>query len=185
MTEPRVPMLDPEAARAAAKDAGIPEDMARLSIFRVLLQHPTLAGAAYKLLSMLLFKGALDPRLRELVIMRIGWRTESEYEWTQHWRVSRMMKIPEEELLGVRDWQQSEELGEIERAVLAATDETIETGTIGVETWQRCAAHLPNEALIELVVAIGNWRLYSSLLRSLEVPLEEGVASWPPDGVAP
>ena len=53
MTEPRVPMLDPESARAAAKDVGIPEDMARLSIFRVLLQHPTLAGAAYKLLYLL------------------------------------------------------------------------------------------------------------------------------------
>ena len=38
--------------------------------------------------------------------------------------------------------------------------------------------------LLELVVAIGNWRLFSSLLRSLEVPLEEGVAPWPPDGEA-
>jgi alkylhydroperoxidase family enzyme len=178
-------MLDPESARAAAKDVGIPEDMARLSIFRVLLQHPTLAGAAYKLLSMLLFKGAFDPRLRELVIMRIGWRTGSDYEWTQHWRVSGMMKIPEDEVLAVRDWQQSDRLGEVERAVLAATDETLDTGTISATTWEQCAAHLPNEALIELVVAIGNWRLYSSLLRSLEVPLEEGVASWPPDGVSP
>jgi len=185
VTEPRVPMLDPESARAAAKEVGIPEDMARLSIFRMLLAHPTLAGAAYKLLSMLLFKGVLDPRLRELVIMRIGWRTGSDYEWTQHWRVSGMMKIPEDDVLAVRDWRQSDRLGDVERAVLAATDETLETGTISAATWEQCAAHLPNDALIELVVAIGNWRLYSSLLRSLEVPLEDGVASWPPDGVAP
>jgi hypothetical protein len=39
--------------------------------------------------------------------------------------------------------------------------------------------------LIELVVAIGNWRLFSSLLRSLEIPLEDGVAPWPPDGKPP
>ena len=39
------------------------------------------------LLQTLLFTGnALDPRLRELLILRIGWRTGAVYEWTQHWR---------------------------------------------------------------------------------------------------
>jgi hypothetical protein len=39
--------------------------------------------------------------------------------------------------------------------------------------------------LIVVVVAMGKWRRFSSLLRSLEVPLEEGVQPWPPDGRAP
>ena len=39
--------------------------------------------------------------------------------------------------------------------------------------------------LLELVSAIGLWRMVSGVLRSLEVPLEEGVSSWPPDGAAP
>ena len=30
--------------------------------------------------------------------------------------------------------------------------------------------------------AIGAWRTVSRLTRSLEIPLEEGVGSWPPDG---
>ena len=34
-----------------------------------------------------------------------------------------------------------------------------------------------------MVVAIGNWRLFSQLLLSLEVPLEEGVEAWAPDGL--
>ncbi|MFP8876864.1 MAG: carboxymuconolactone decarboxylase family protein, partial [Myxococcota bacterium] len=37
---------------------------------------------------------------------------------------------------------------------------------------------------LELLGAIGTWRFVSQLLRSLEVPLEEGVAPWPPDGLA-
>lgn len=41
------------------------------------------------------------------------------------------------------------------------------------------------DALVELVVAIGNWRLFSSLLRTLGVPLEDGIAPWPPDGASP
>jgi hypothetical protein len=35
------------------------------------------------------------------------------------------------------------------------------------------------------VTAIGNWRLFSSLLQSLDIPLEEGVEAWPPDGREP
>ena len=73
-------MLGLEEARAAAAEAGIPETMADLNVFRVLLRHPRLAGAVNTLLATLLWKSALDPRLRELVIMRIAWVTGSEYE---------------------------------------------------------------------------------------------------------
>jgi hypothetical protein len=39
--------------------------------------------------------------------------------------------------------------------------------------------------LIELVTTIGAWRMVASIVHSLHVPLEDGVASWPPDGQAP
>jgi len=42
-----------------------------------------------------------------------------------------------------------------------------------------------DDRLRELVSAIGAWRLVSQLTRSLEIPLEVGVASWPPDGAKP
>jgi hypothetical protein len=73
-----------------------------------------------------------------------------------------------------------------DRAVLAATDETLERGAISADTWAQCAAALPSvEEQLELVSAIGAWRLISQVLRSLEVPLEEGVSPWPPDGASP
>jgi alkylhydroperoxidase family enzyme len=96
-----------------------------------------------------------------------------------------MLEISEADLLAVRDWQTTDHFGATDRAVLAATDETLDTGTISRTTWDQCAEHLPPDALLELVVAIGNWRMFSSLLRSLEVPLEDGVAPWPPDGATP
>lgn len=183
---PRIPMLSVEEAKAAAEQAGVPAQMAELSVFRVLLHHPPLAKAVTGLLTTLLFRGKLDARLRELVIMRIGWATGSEYEWTQHWRVAVQLGVSEDDLLAVRDWRRSSRFGEAERAVLAATDETLEKGAIGAETFERCRKHLGGtEQLLELVAAIGNWRLFSQLLRSLEIPLEEGVASWPPDGLVP
>jgi alkylhydroperoxidase family enzyme len=186
MSESRIPRLSVEEAKRAADEIGLPAQMAELSVFRVLLRHPALAKALQGMLATLLFRGKLDARLRELVIMRIGWVTGSEYEWTQHWRVAKQLGLPDDALLAVRDWRGSSALTLADRAVLAATDETLQTGTISPATWAACAREIPgDEALLELVGAIGNWRLFSSLLRSLEIPLEDGVAAWPPDGRRP
>src|SRR3546814_12315562 len=88
----RIPMLDVDDARAATARVGVPEGMADLSVFKVLLRHEDLAARVNGLLHQLLWNGALDARLRELIIMRIGWRQGSMYEWTQHWRVARMLE---------------------------------------------------------------------------------------------
>ncbi len=185
MSEARVPRLSIEEAKAAAEANGLSAQMAELSVFRVLLRHPGVAKALQGMLTALLFRGQLDARLRELAIMRIGWVTKSEYEWTQHWRVAKQLGLPDDALLAVRDWRASSLLGDADRAVLAATDETLEQGVISAATWAELEKHLSPEHRIELVVAIGNWRLFSSLLRSLEIPLEDGVAAWPPDGRRP
>lgn len=183
----RVEMLDLTDARQRAAQCGIPEAMAELSVFRIALHQPGVAVALNGMLEALLWKGVLDARLRELIIMRIGWVTGSVYEWTQHWRVARLLDVPERDLLAVQDWRSADHFGAAERAVLAATDETLRDGTISDETWAACqhALHGDSAVLVELVAAIGNWRLFSGLLRSLGVPLEDGVEPWPPQGVPP
>jgi len=172
----------------AAAEVGVPEAFAGLNVFRLLLRRPKTAKATGDLLISLLFGGELDDRLRELVIMRIGWATSSNYEWTQHWRIAlEQFGCTEQDLLALRDWPNADHFGRDERAILTAVDETLATGTLSDGTWKECEAVLgDSNALIELVAAIGCWRMISQLARSLEIPLEEGVASWPPDGlVAP
>ncbi|MDP7547108.1 MAG: carboxymuconolactone decarboxylase family protein [Alphaproteobacteria bacterium] len=184
-TEPRVPMLGEDEARAIGKEQGIPSTMAGLNVFRVFSQHPTLAGVISAQLSMLLFKGnKLDLRLRELIIMRIGWRTGAEYEWTQHWHVALRVGISEEDILAVRDPDSATTLSAADRAVLAATDDVLDHGAVSEASWRACAEHLPsNEERLELVAAICNWNSFSILLKSLNISLEDGVAAWPPDGL--
>ncbi|MBG53909.1 MAG: carboxymuconolactone decarboxylase family protein [Alphaproteobacteria bacterium] len=187
LTGPRVPLLSIAEAKKIAASNGISEQMAPLSVFRVLLRHPGLAKELSSTLNALLFDGnKLDARLRELIIMRIGWKTASLYEWTQHWRVARMLEISEDDILAVREWQTSTLLSDLDKAVMKATDETLDGGMISESTWAELVKGLnSSEERIELVVAIGNWTLFSQLLKSLKIPLEEGVDSWPPDGKSP
>ena len=115
--------------------------------------------------------------------MRIGWLTASDYEWTQHWRVAEGLGVSADDLLGVRDWQSYNGFGSAERAVLAATDDVVRDGAVSAQSWAACQDEFgANQAVL---VAISAWRRIASILHSLQVPLEDGVASWPPDGQPP
>lgn len=184
---PKIETLTIEESVSRAKEVGVVPQIAELNVFRTLLRHPKLAKVINDLLIMLLFDGnKLDARLRELLIMRIGWVTGCDYEWTQHWHIALKFGLTEEELDAVKDWRNADCFTDADRAVLAATDETLDDGKISDATWAACEATLKEpEIIIELNVAIGAWRLISQFARSANLELEEGVESWPPHGQAP
>ena len=185
--EGRIPLLSVQAARAAAEEEGINPAMGELNVFRALLHQPKAAAAISNMLITLLFTGKhLDKRLRELIIMRIGWATGCDYEWTQHWRVATDLGIPEEALLGVRDWRNADCFTDADQAVLAATDDTLEQGSVSAETWAKLEEHVGGpDLIVETLAAIGCWNVISQMAKSIQFPLEEGVVSWPPDGKSP
>lgn len=182
----RIEMLSREDAQKLGKEIGIPSTLAHLTVFRTLLRRPDLAIAVATQLSLLLWKSnKLDLRLREFIIMRIGWRQGADYEWSQHYNVCKHIGMSDDDVLKARDWRSAEGLSDAEQAVLAATDETLDQGGISDETWAKCREHVgDDEILIEMTLAIANWRSFSELLLSLQIPMEEGLESWPPDGVA-
>ncbi len=178
-------LLDPAAAEEAAARAGVPEVLARLNVFRVLLANEPLAKGVADLLLGLLAGRDLEPRLREIVIMRIGWSTACAYEWTQHWPIATGIGVPADDLIGVRDWQRHHAFAAVDRAVLQATDDSLASGRIGDDVATALEDHLAPEAIVELVAVIGAWSMVSALVRSLDIPLEQGVVAWPPDGASP
>ncbi|MEM1245356.1 MAG: carboxymuconolactone decarboxylase family protein [Acidobacteriota bacterium] len=179
-------MLSPRAAAKAAAQVGLPELKTAASIYRVLLHQPRLARQINDLFETLLMECDLDARLRELVVLRIGWTNEGVYEWTQHWRIAQQIGIEECDLLAVRDWREHGHWSREDTAALRATDEILAEGVISPETWALCCETLPSDRQrLELVVTIGTWKMISDLLKCLEVPLEDGLEPWPPHGESP
>lgn len=180
------PLPIAEASRISA-EIGLPPELVDRNIFRVLLHSPRVAKGIQELLYSHLFGAAFDGRLRELVIMRIGWVTGCDYEWAQHWFTAlKAFGCSPEDLLAVREWHTSPRLGAVERAVLTATDEILANGTISRETWAYCQRHLGGtQACLELITSIATWHAISIVLRSLQIPLEDDTPSWPPDGRVP
>src|SRR5258707_3039942 len=83
----RVPMVSLERAAELGGAMGMPARRTQSEAFRTVANNPGVARVAFSQLMQLLENNKFDTRLRELMIMRIGWVTGSAYEWTQHWRV--------------------------------------------------------------------------------------------------
>src|SRR5216684_3477361 len=99
----RVPMVSLERARELGEAMGMPARRTQSEAFRTVANNPGVARVAFGQLMQLLENNKFDTRLRELMIMRIGWVTGSAYEWTQHWRVATTAGIPPEDVLAVRE----------------------------------------------------------------------------------
>ncbi len=182
----RIQLMDEEAALEVASEVGVPKMLAKLSIFRSVLYQKKYSKALSDLLLCLLSGENLSHRLRELIIMRIGWTTGSVYEWAEHWRIAQFLfEVPPGDILAVRDWEGYSGFDEKDRAALKAVDDTVRFGAISQQVWEELAGLFDEVTLVELVGAIGTWHMVSFVLRTLDVPLDEGDTPWPPDGVGP
>ena len=180
----RVPPVSAERARELGDAMGLPPHRTGSEAFRIAANNPGVARVAFSQLMQLLEHNKFNTRLRELMIMRIGWVTGSVYEWTQHWRVAAEAGIPPEDILAVRDWRASDRLNPEDKAILAATDECLSGHSISDTTWAEVVQYVtdPGEQ-VEFVVAMGNWMAFSLLFRNLRIPLPAGLKIWPPDGL--
>src|SRR5258707_6717433 len=115
----RVPMVSLERARELGEAMGMPARRTQSEAFRTVANNPGVARVAFGQLMQLLENNKFDTRLRELMIMRIGWVTGSAYEWTNHWRGATTAGISPEDILGGRDRRDPRPVAEAGEAVLA------------------------------------------------------------------
>jgi alkylhydroperoxidase family enzyme len=179
-----IPLLPVEEAKRRGKEAGVPDNLAGINVFRAMLQNPPAASRVANFLTTMLFEGKLDQRIRELVILRIGWRLKSEYEFCQHVAVAKRIKMSEQDILGVRDPDACTSYNELDRAVIRMTDELIERAEISPATRAIISRSFTPEQMVELLLAVGNWTMFAIFLKNAEIPLDAGVPSWP-EGRAP
>lgn len=180
-------LLTPEGVREAWAAAGLPTgNLGRAGHMEGLLAHrPEPGYALTRVVRELMDRPLLPRRLRELIILRIAWTTGAEYEWAKHWRIALEVGVPSADAAAVRTWKETDCFDARERAALAATDDVVGSGAVDRATFSHCREFYDDAEILELVFIILTWRLFASLICSFELPLEDGEATWPPDGSSP
>jgi alkylhydroperoxidase family enzyme len=178
--------LPTDDARAAAADSGIPDNLANVNLFRVLLHNPGVARVMASVIKELTMGGTLNTRLKELAILRVGWRMGAVYEWSNHYPIAQRAGVTEDEILAVRQGPDDSRLDPTARVVLMVVDEILDHHIVSPPTMAAARMAFNDEpALLELLVIPGLYRTIATVLQTLEVPLEETREAWPPDGATP
>jgi alkylhydroperoxidase family enzyme len=128
-------------------------------------------------------ESTLDPADRELLILRVAWRTRSGYEWNQHHRMGGEVGLTDAKLAAVPEGAAAGVFTPKEETLLRAVDEMIDTYGVCQATWDQLAAHFVPAQLFELLFVIGGYLCLAAVLNSigLQGELRAGLAAVEPD----
>ena len=177
---PRIPPkkvedLDPDTQELVTKTLTSPDGEV-LNIFRTMSHHPWVTKRFLQLGTQLLVRGSLPARERELLILRTGWNTQSEYEWGQHVAIGRAVGLNDVELARIKAGPDAAGWSDVDAALLRAADELHAGSTITGDTWSQLQAAYPDEqTLIEIVMVVGYYHLVAFFLNTTGVEREPGV----------
>jgi 4-carboxymuconolactone decarboxylase len=144
-----------------------------INIYRMLLNSPALAESWFNHSNAVRWKTALDGRLREIVIIRMGHLTGSQYVLRQHVPALALadgVSVPECDALA--DWGASQFFSARERAALAYADVMTREIVVPDDVFAEVARHFDQRQIVELTVLIGSYNMNARVLQALELDLE-------------
>ena len=139
------------------------------------IHHPDLLKRWFPYGMHVMKDSTLPARHRELIIMRVAWLNQSDYEWGHHARLSRAVGITDAELKLVTLGYEAEGWSDFERLLLKAVDEMKLETTIKDETYEGLSAEYSVKQMLDLIQTFGAYNIVSMSLNIFGIQLEEGV----------
>jgi alkylhydroperoxidase family enzyme len=166
----RVPYLDPSDLPAEHRDL-----LARnINLFRAMVHSPNGARAFHRLGEFIRHESRLDPRLRELAILQVGYLTRSEYEYTHHIKIGRDFGVTDDDIraLAAESAGRPSTLEPLARTVLRAAREMTQGFAMADGTFAALAQALDHERLTDLVITIAFYNAVVRFLATMQIDNE-------------
>lgn len=148
-------------------------DRRPLNLYRVIAHAQAAAPGFLALGRALLSESELDPKLRELVILRVGAISKASYEIYQHKRVAKSVGLSDEEIAAALRERSDDCLPEFARLVLRFTDSVVWEVKAPEPLYTSVASQLSERQMAELLLTIGFYMLVSRFLENTEVEIEK------------
>jgi alkylhydroperoxidase family enzyme len=181
MSSPRIdaatPPYSPEVQTFL--DKMMPPGMPPLALFTTLARDARLFERFTR--GGLLDRGHLSLRQRELVIGRVTARCGSEYEWGVHVAAfgPRIGLTDPQRVSLVRGGPDDACWSDEDRTLLRLCDSLHESCNVPDALWTELRAGFPEDAVIELLMLAGFYRMVAYLTNALRLPLESHAARFP------
>jgi 4-carboxymuconolactone decarboxylase len=122
----------------------------------------------------------LEPKLRELAILRVGNLLQAEYEFTKHVVIGQNTGVTMAQINDLSNWKSSKNFSDIERAVLQYTDEMTLNVKVSDGTFADLKRFFDDAAIVKLTITIGYYGMVSRILVALQIELEPGEEAFKP-----
>jgi alkylhydroperoxidase family enzyme len=119
-------------------------------------------------------KSKLDPRLRELAILQVGYLAKSPYEYSHHVKLGREAGVSDDDIraIGEETAGRPSKLDPLAKTVLRAAREMTNDLAMSDATYAELEKVLGREKLIDLTLAIAFYNAVVRLLATLQIDVE-------------
>lgn len=166
----RVPYLDKPDLAPEHQDLLARE----INLFRAMAHTPNGLRAFAALGEFIRFQSRLDPRLREMAILQVGYLTRSVYEYTHHIKIGRDFGVSDDDIRAIAadTAGRPTHLDPLTRAVLRAARDITRGLTASDETFAALRKELDHERLTDLVLIIAFYNAVVRFLATMQIDNE-------------
>jgi 4-carboxymuconolactone decarboxylase len=168
---PRIPPLPEDEFRAVERKLGLSPTPRALNVMTTLARNPALYEV-WQRFAGTLFTSDLDPRERELVILRAAWRCQSSYEWAQHARIAHQAGLTEAEIRRIAGGPDDADWAPADALLLRAVDELVDERRLSDTTYAALAGRYEPAQLLLLTMLAGHYVMLSGVLATAGVQPE-------------
>jgi alkylhydroperoxidase family enzyme len=146
-----------------------------IALNRILAHGPDAMRAFNALAGYIRYRSKLDPRLRELAILQVGYVARSPYEWSHHIKIGREFGVSDADIRALIDDSEGRPaaLDPAGKAVLRAVREMTEGLAISDATFAELRQSLDNEQLMDLVLIAAFYNAVVRILATFAIDVED------------
>lgn len=174
----RIPARQPPYEEKTAETLRrlMPPGMDPIGLFRTVAHNPAILDKMRSTGAYLLNFGTIDPREREIVLLRTTARCSSDYEWGVHvmFYADAVGLTPEQVASTARGTADDACWSARDALLVRLADELHESSTVGDDLWKQLEDTWTAEQLIELIAIAGQYHFVSYLTNALGVEREPG-----------
>ena len=167
----RVPSLGPADVAAEHRDL-----LARpIALHKALINSPGALRAFSALGHYIRHGSKLDPRLRELAILQVGYLARAPYEWSHHIKIGHDFGVSDDDIRALIDETagRTTRLDDLTRSVLRGAREMTEHGAMADATFASLQDALGNEQAVDLTLTIAFYNAVVRVLATLQIDVED------------
>jgi alkylhydroperoxidase family enzyme len=145
-----------------------------INLYRALIHSPNGARAFSVLGRFIRHESRLDPRLREMAILQVGYLTRSPYEYSHHIEIGRQFGVSDDDIRAIAEETagRASALDATSRNVLRAAREMTSGLAVSDATFAALRRELDTESITDLVLTIAFYNGVVRILATMQIDVE-------------